>query len=147
MPDPNADLPPDTSRSVTSEMRPKSKAKATTPKEPKGKRFELYADTFAKGIAAASGIPCTPPQVRGPRDPLVLLMRTHGIDAGGAMLTGDTVIVWLESVAYEYRDKADPRVYAFAGWTPKGLARWLDEGRPAIRGAQSGRAHIAIRQA
>lgn len=146
MPDPNAS--PDTVRNAApaSEERPKSKAKPTAPKEPKSKRFELYADTFAKGIAAASGIPCTPPQVRGPRDPLVLLMRTHGTDADGAMLMGDAVVAWLESAAYEYRDKADPRVYAFAGWTPKGLARWLDEGRPG-RTDTRGAAHIQVRRA
>lgn len=145
MHDPNA--APDTSRAVApaSEERPKSKTKSTAPKEPKSKRFELYADTFAKGVAAASGIPCTPPQVRGPRDPLVLLMRTHGLDADGAMLTGDDVIAWLESVAREYRANADPRTYAFQGWTPKGLARWLDEGRPGQTNAK-GTAHIQVRR-
>ena len=146
MPDPNAS--PDTVRNVApaSEERPKNKSKPTAPKEPKSKRFELYADTFAKGIAAASGIPCTPPQVRGPRDPLILLMRTHGTDENDAMLTGDAVLAWLEKTACEYRTIADPRVYAYTGWVPSGMARWLNEGRPG-RTDTRGAAHIQVRRA
>jgi hypothetical protein len=128
-----------------SEERPK-RPRATKP--PKARHFEVYADTFAAGIRRACGIPQTPPQVRGPRDPLVQLMRAHGVkmvDGREVMLEGEAVLVWLEGVAHDYRRDADARTYAFGGWTPKGLARWLGEGRPRAQSI-GGAAHIQVRR-
>jgi hypothetical protein len=147
------DRSPETVRasSPASEERPKrarAAKPAKAPTAPKARRFEAYADTFAAGIERACGIPCTPPQVHGPRDPLVLLMRTHGfvlVDGRKVLLEGDVVLAWLEGVAHDYRCDADARTYAFGGWTPKGLSRWLSEGRPRAQ-STGGAAHIQVRR-
>lgn len=162
MPDPNADLPPDTSRSVTSIGRSKKRAvKLSTPRpEPaadqsegapregtNARTFWEYGQAYARGIEAATGKPCTAPAVIGPQDVVVRLLRAHCRNPDRTLIKGPAVLTWLESTAREFRETADEHEVKFrGGWTPRGLARWLDDGRPVRRDArQSGAAHIQVR--
>jgi ferredoxin len=105
-----------------------------------------YAHAFARGMSRATGKPCTAPIVKGPTDILIRLMRAHGRNDANELLRGADVLAWLETTAYNFRSCADERRVEFAGgWTPTGLARWLDAGRPCRVGStQQGREHIGV---
>jgi hypothetical protein len=165
MPVPNEDLPPDTSRSVASEKRPTKKrtVKApTTPKaEPpadhhegapregtKARRFWEYAQAFARGMHKATGERVTTPAVIGPQDWLVRLLRAHCRDEQDVLLTGPDVLTWIEDTAHAFRTTADSeRVKYNGGWSPRGMAWWLDNRRPARDARQQVAAHIKVRRA
>jgi hypothetical protein len=164
MTDPAEELPPETSRSVNTEKRPKRRAaKPPTPRaqppadQPEGapregtnaRRFWEYGQAYARGIEAATGTPCTAPAVVGPQDVIVRMLVAHCRRPDRTVIKGPEVLTWLEDAAYRFRSTADENDVKYkGGWTPRGLARWFDEKCPVRRDArQSGAAHIQVRRA
>lgn len=161
MTDPKKDTPPDTSRSITSERRPRKRAvkgaPIAAPSPPaddaedaprqgtKARRFWEYAQAYARGMRRASGQRVTPPAVIGPQDILVRFLREHCRDEQDKRLQGDAVLTWLENAAYTFRSTADENDVRYkGGWTPRGLARWYDEKCPTKRSASPGHEHITV---
>jgi hypothetical protein len=103
----------------------------------KSYRFWQFAQSFAKGIASATGIPCIATPVRGPMDPLVQACVTFARTDAHALIKGDALLEWIEQTAYEFRRNAGDEFARYrGGWTHKGLANWLTAGRPSIEVAE-----------
>lgn len=100
---------------------------------------QKYRDAYERGIRRAA--PRVPFAVSGKVGGILgPALRAHAVDGSGEPLTGEAVIAWIEREAEAFRNATADRGQFFAGWSPFGFTRWLNEraGEPATARAPIG---------
>jgi len=93
---------------------------------------QRYREAYERGIKAAA--PRVPFAVSGKVGSILgPALRAHATNGDGKPLEGEAVIAWIERKAEEFRKATSDRGQFFAGWSPYGFTRWLNEhaGEPA----------------
>jgi len=97
-----------------------------------------YAQAYTRGILRAAPLNtfCIVGRVGAI---LGTVARAHALD-GGAPITGDALLVWIERAAFEFREATASTPHYWSGWQPFAFAKWMN-----MRGAQVAPKEIAAR--